>query len=109
MATGAVAARLKAERDPAAVQAAHQFVGDVRTRVGKVVVGQDVVVERVMIALLTGGHLLLQRLHLAVAAGQRRAQFRTAGADRRRAAAAASRGATPGATCRRGPWRTPRP
>jgi MoxR-like ATPase len=46
--------------NPAAVQAAHQFVGDVRTRVGKVVVGQDVVVERVMIALLTGGHLLLQ-------------------------------------------------
>ena len=46
--------------NPAAVQAAHQFVADVRTRVGKVVVGQDVVVERVMIALLTGGHLLLQ-------------------------------------------------
>ena len=45
---------------PAAVQAAHQFVADVRTRVGKVVVGQDVVVERVMIALHTGGHLLLQ-------------------------------------------------
>ena len=31
-----------------------------RERVGLVVVGQDVVVERVMIALLTGGHLLLQ-------------------------------------------------
>lgn len=46
--------------NPAAVQAAHQFVAAVRTRVGKVVVGQDVVVERVMIALLTGGHLLLQ-------------------------------------------------
>ena len=46
--------------NPAAVQAAHQFVADVSTRVGKVVVGQDVVVERVMIALLTGGHLLLQ-------------------------------------------------
>jgi hypothetical protein len=46
--------------NPAAVQAAHQFVADVRTRVGKVVVGQDIVVERVMIALLTGGHLLLQ-------------------------------------------------
>lgn len=46
--------------NPAAVQAAHQFVADVRTRVGKVVVGQDVVVERIMIALLTGGHLLLQ-------------------------------------------------
>lgn len=35
------------------------FVQDVRDRVGEVVVGQDVVVERMMIALLTGGHLLL--------------------------------------------------
>ena len=41
-------------------QASQQFVGAVRARVGQVVVGQDVVVERVMIALLTGGHLLLQ-------------------------------------------------
>ncbi|MBN1515886.1 MoxR family ATPase [Candidatus Sumerlaeota bacterium] len=32
----------------------------VRTRVGEVVVGQDTVVERTLIALLTGGHLLLQ-------------------------------------------------
>jgi len=32
----------------------------VRARVGKTVVGQDVVVERILIALLTGGHLLLQ-------------------------------------------------
>ncbi|MFO1053778.1 MAG: AAA family ATPase [Planctomycetota bacterium] len=32
----------------------------VRQRVGKVVVGQDVVVERILIALLTSGHLLLQ-------------------------------------------------
>ena len=39
---------------------AQQFVADVRGRVGQVVVGQDVVVERVMIAMLTGGHLLLQ-------------------------------------------------
>jgi MoxR-like ATPase len=38
------------------------FVADVRTRVAQVVVGQDVVVERVLIALLTGGHLLLQGL-----------------------------------------------
>src|ERR1044071_2718368 len=37
----------------------HNFVKDVRERVGQVVVGQDVVVERMMIALLTGGHLLL--------------------------------------------------
>ncbi|MBK1825705.1 AAA family ATPase [Haloferula rosea] len=35
------------------------FVTAVRERVGEVVVGQDVVVERMMIALLTGGHLLL--------------------------------------------------
>ncbi|NBV78966.1 MAG: MoxR family ATPase [Verrucomicrobia bacterium] len=41
-------------------QSSQQFVGAVRARVGQVVVGQDVVVERVMIALLTGGHLLLQ-------------------------------------------------
>jgi MoxR-like ATPase len=32
----------------------------VRDRVGTVVVGQDVVVERLLIALFTGGHLLLQ-------------------------------------------------
>ncbi|MFN7591403.1 MAG: AAA family ATPase [Planctomycetota bacterium] len=36
------------------------FLDQIRTRVGKVVVGQDVVVERVLIALLTSGHLLLQ-------------------------------------------------
>jgi MoxR-like ATPase len=35
------------------------FVQAVRDRVAEVVVGQDVVVERMMIALLTGGHLLL--------------------------------------------------
>lgn len=36
------------------------FIDQVRTRVGTVVVGQDVVVERLLIALFTGGHLLLQ-------------------------------------------------
>jgi len=36
------------------------FLHEIRSRVGKVVVGQDVVVERVLIALLTSGHLLLQ-------------------------------------------------
>ena len=36
------------------------FIEDVRTRVASVVVGQDVVVERLLIALFTGGHLLLQ-------------------------------------------------
>ena len=38
------------------------FVTDVRERVAQVVVGQDAVVDRVLIALLTGGHLLLQGL-----------------------------------------------
>ena len=36
------------------------FVDHVRTEVARTVVGQDVVVERVLIALLTGGHLLLE-------------------------------------------------
>ncbi len=39
-----------------------EFVANVRQRVALVVVGQDVVVERVLIALFTGGHLLLQGL-----------------------------------------------
>src|SRR6516225_7749206 len=37
-----------------------EFIRSVRQRVGTVVVGQDVVVERLLIALFTGGHLLLQ-------------------------------------------------
>src|SRR5271156_3590254 len=37
-----------------------QFIQEIRDRIGKVVVGQDVVVERMLIALFTGGHLLLQ-------------------------------------------------
>ncbi|MCA9298843.1 MAG: MoxR family ATPase [Phycisphaerales bacterium] len=36
------------------------FADSIRTQVGRTVVGQDVVVERVLIALLTGGHLLLE-------------------------------------------------
>lgn len=36
------------------------FIGKIRDRVATVVVGQDVVVERTLIALFTGGHLLLQ-------------------------------------------------
>lgn len=43
-------------------RAAQKFVAGVRERVAKIVVGQDIVVERVMIAMLTGGHLLLQGL-----------------------------------------------
>ena len=37
-----------------------EFLHQIRTRVGKVVVGQEIVVERVLISLLTSGHLLLQ-------------------------------------------------
>ena len=37
----------------------HRFVDAVRARVATVVVGQDAVVERMLIALFTGGHLLL--------------------------------------------------
>ncbi len=36
------------------------FLDAVRAKIGTVVVGQDVVVERILIALLTGGHLLLE-------------------------------------------------
>ncbi|MCC7011826.1 MAG: AAA family ATPase [Planctomycetes bacterium] len=36
------------------------FIQGVRARVGTVVVGQDVVVERLLIALFSGGHILLQ-------------------------------------------------
>ena len=36
------------------------FVDHIRTQVARTVVGQEIVVERVLIALLTGGHLLLE-------------------------------------------------
>src|SRR5437667_6150068 len=39
--------------------ASHRFVEGVRERVATVVVGQDTVVERLLIAMFTGGHLLL--------------------------------------------------
>ncbi len=42
------------------VDASHKLVQAVRERVATVVVGQDAVVERLLIALFTGGHLLLQ-------------------------------------------------
>jgi MoxR-like ATPase len=48
---------------PPAGQAADptlEFIKAVRERVATVVVGQDVVVERMLVALFTGGHLLLQ-------------------------------------------------
>jgi MoxR-like ATPase len=37
-----------------------QMFADIRAFVARAVVGQDIVVERIIIALLTGGHLLLQ-------------------------------------------------
>jgi MoxR-like ATPase len=42
------------------LEKSERFVGAVRERVATVVVGQDAVVERLLIALFTGGHLLLQ-------------------------------------------------
>ena len=45
---------------PAVTPETLRFIQDVRKRVGEVVVGQDVVVERLLIALFTGGHVLLQ-------------------------------------------------
>ena len=41
-------------------EATTRFIQSIRARVGTVVVGQDVVVERMLVALFTGGHLLLQ-------------------------------------------------
>ncbi len=41
-------------------QISETFVDPIRERVSKVVVGQDEVVERILIALLTGGHLILE-------------------------------------------------
>jgi hypothetical protein len=41
-------------------QRTERFLTAIRDRVGTVVVGQEVVVERLLIALFTGGHLLLQ-------------------------------------------------
>jgi MoxR-like ATPase len=42
------------------IDRANGFCDEVRRRVAEVVVGQDVVVERILIALFTGGHLMLQ-------------------------------------------------
>src|SRR6187402_444533 len=44
----------------ASVSAVDPFLKAIRERIAKVVVGQDVVVERLLIALLTSGHILLQ-------------------------------------------------
>jgi MoxR-like ATPase len=45
---------------PADLARTEDYIRRVRERVGTVVVGQDVVVERLLIALFSGGHLLLQ-------------------------------------------------
>ncbi len=45
---------------PAATDPVVRFIQDVRERIATVVVGQETVVERLLIALFTGGHLLLQ-------------------------------------------------
>jgi MoxR-like ATPase len=47
-------------RDGTPADAVIQFIQAVRQRIGTVVVGQENVVERLLIALFTGGHLLLQ-------------------------------------------------
>ena len=44
----------------ASAEEVSEFIRRIRERVATVVVGQDVVVERMLIALFTGGHLLLQ-------------------------------------------------
>lgn len=52
---------ITSEETPASsAREANQFVAEVRRRVAEVVVGQDTVVERILIALFTGGHLMLQ-------------------------------------------------
>ena len=38
----------------------HAFIDRIRSRIAEVVVGQEIVVERLLIALFTGGHVLLQ-------------------------------------------------
>jgi len=46
--------------DPASLSKTTEYLQAIRDRVGIIVVGQDVVVERMLIALLTSGHLLLE-------------------------------------------------
>ncbi len=41
-------------------EATIEFIARIKERLGLIIVGQDVVVERLLIALFTGGHLLLQ-------------------------------------------------
>ena len=46
--------------ETATTKSTQEFIETIRERVGKVVVGQETVVERLLIALFTSGHLLLQ-------------------------------------------------
>ena len=45
---------------PTPIAGTTQYLQAIRERVATIVVGQDVVVERMLIALLTSGHLLLE-------------------------------------------------
>ncbi len=60
METGTKMASEMNDIETASVDDGRQFCDEVRQRVAEVVVGQDAVVERILIALLTGGHLMLQ-------------------------------------------------
>ena len=42
------------------IQAESQFLGQIQAEVRKVIVGQEIVVERLLIGLLTQGHILLE-------------------------------------------------
>ena len=44
----------------AAVRDASSWIGPLRAEIGNVLVGQDALVERLLVALLTGGHVLLE-------------------------------------------------
>ena len=57
---GPATAAAEPRRKPAWTPGKCAFADIVRTQVAQTVVGQEVVVERVLIALLTGGHLLLE-------------------------------------------------
>jgi len=52
-----MATRAKAKKKPPTTE---EFIAAVRERIATVVVGQEIVVERLLIALFTGGHILLQ-------------------------------------------------
>ncbi len=57
---GAAKSAADTRAQPAWIPGKCPFADTVRTQVAQTVVGQEVVVERVLIALLTGGHLLLE-------------------------------------------------